>query len=556
VRVGLERGGLAIVLAIAALALPAAAGADPVPLATFGAGNGGAAGQLSSPTDVDLDPGGNLYVSETGNDRVSVFAPDGSFIWAFGYDVIPGGASGFEACTTATTCKAGVAGGSAGQLSNPEGLTVDPTGHFLYVVENPGLRISEFDISSTPTFVRAFGRDVDPAGGTGFEICASACKAGVAGTDAGELGGLPLGIDSDAAGNLLVADQLNSRINVYQPNGSFLHSFGTDVNPAGGTGFEVCTTASGCKIGLNNTGEAGQMAFPHGAAVGPDGRLYVSEGGRRVDVFQSPAATPALVRAYGYDVIPGGAAGFEVCTNATTCQFGASGNGAGEFSNPVMNAVDSAGNVIVPDQNQIRVNVFDSRPDFVHAFGFDVIAGGGAGYEVCTADTTCQAGLPGTGNGQFSGPRGTATDCRDAIYVADVSAARVAKFGEPGTANPPCVSGGGGGGGGGGGAGGTTKPSNQFTLGRPKLDKRRGTAKLSVTVQAPGHLELAGKSLRPASADAGSAGEVTLTIKATGSKKQKLADAGKVKVNASVTFTPTGGDPNTQSERVRLVKRS
>ena len=47
-------------------------------------------------------------------------------------------------------------------------------------------------------------------------------------------------------------------------------------------------------------------------------------------------------------------------------------------------------------------------------------------------------------------------------------------------------------------------------------------------------------------------GAVELLIKARGKKKRKLNETGKVKPN--VTFTPTGGDPSTQSRKLKLKK--
>ena len=42
--------------------------------------------------------------------------------------------------------------------------------------------------------------------------------------------------------------------------------------------------------------------------------------------------------------------------------------------------------------------------------------------------------------------------------------------------------------------------------------------------------------------------------KAKGKKKRKLNETGKVKLNVAVTYTPTGGDPSTQSVKVKLKK--
>ncbi len=40
-----------------------------------------------------------------------------------------------------------------------------------------------------------------------------------------------------------------------------------------------------------------------------------------------------------------------------------------------------------------------------------------------------------------------------------------------------------------------------------------------------------------------------------GKKKRQLNETGKVKLNVAVTYTPTGGDPSTQSRKLKLKKR-
>jgi hypothetical protein len=112
------------------------------------------------------------------------------------------------------------------------------------------------------------------------------------------------------------------------------------------------------------------------------------------------------------------------------------------------------------------------------------------------------------------------------------------------------------------GTGTTVEPSNQFTFGKLKRNKKKGTAIQKVEVPGPGDLALAGKGVkhqRAASArragaakPVAAAGTVGLKVKAKGKKKKKLKRTGKVKVKIKVTYTPTGGTPNTESKRVKL----
>jgi hypothetical protein len=95
--------------------------------------------------------------------------------------------------------------------------------------------------------------------------------------------------------------------------------------------------------------------------------------------------------------------------------------------------------------------------------------------------------------------------------------------------------------------------SNLFSFGKPKLNKKLGTATLPVTVRGPGTLVLTDKDVVGQELTPTAAGTVNLQIKVKGAKLKALA-AGKVKVNLTVTFTPTGGTPKDKSKALVLKK--
>jgi lysophospholipase L1-like esterase len=99
-------------------------------------------------------------------------------------------------------------------------------------------------------------------------------------------------------------------------------------------------------------------------------------------------------------------------------------------------------------------------------------------------------------------------------------------------------------------------PSNEFSFGKVKKNKRKGTAKLTVKVAGPGELQLAKNTkVKGKDKEADAAGKEKLPIKPRRKAKKRLAAKGKAKVKAEVTYTPDGGEPNTQSKRLKLVKR-
>jgi hypothetical protein len=106
------------------------------------------------------------------------------------------------------------------------------------------------------------------------------------------------------------------------------------------------------------------------------------------------------------------------------------------------------------------------------------------------------------------------------------------------------------------------KPTNTFSFGETTRNKKKGTATMSLDVPGPGEAAVAGSGVMEVLTAGGAtsaksipaAGKVKLLIKARGKKRKKLNQTGKVKVEPRVTYTPTGGDPSTQSVKVKLKK--
>jgi hypothetical protein len=110
---------------------------------------------------------GDVYVADTGNQRVQVFSPSGVFVSMFGWDVdrtkTEEGAPQSErnVCTAASkdVCQAGVAGAAAGQFSSPTSVVVDPTTGNVYVQDFFNWRVQE--ITATGAFILMIGKEVN-----------------------------------------------------------------------------------------------------------------------------------------------------------------------------------------------------------------------------------------------------------------------------------------------------------------------------------------------------------------------------------------------------------
>jgi subtilisin-like proprotein convertase family protein len=103
-----------------------------------------------------------------------------------------------------------------------------------------------------------------------------------------------------------------------------------------------------------------------------------------------------------------------------------------------------------------------------------------------------------------------------------------------------------------------TAPVNTLAAGKPKLNKKKGTAQVPVTVGDAGQLTLSGKGVKSASATKSKAvagpGTVKLTVKPKGQTASTLNSTGKATVKAKITFTPTGGTSNTVKKKIKLKK--
>lgn len=98
-------------------------------------------------------------------------------------------------------------------------------------------------------------------------------------------------------------------------------------------------------------------------------------------------------------------------------------------------------------------------------------------------------------------------------------------------------------------------PSNVIKVGKLTLNRKAGTAKLTVDVPGAGGLVMTGKGLKKATVTSTAAAAVTVPVKLAGKAKRKLLETGKAKVWAKLAFTPTGGTVATQLRKLTLKKK-
>ena len=256
--------------------------------------SGGGVGQFSEPVGVAINQStGNVYVGDQYNERVDELNEKGEFVSAFGFGV-SNGEEKLEVCTT--SCRAGIAGGGAGQLNEPNGVALDAKGD-VWVADYENSRMEEF--SSAGAFIETIGFGVSN-GESKFEICTSGCRSGVKGSGNGQFNG-PVSV-AVSGGILYVGDENNSRVQVFNEQGEYLKQFGSEGTAngqfrlAGGTGVDSLGnvyvtdllndrveefTPSGAFLVAFGTagGGNGQLSDPENVAVGSTGALYVTDAG-------------------------------------------------------------------------------------------------------------------------------------------------------------------------------------------------------------------------------------------------------------------------------------
>jgi sugar lactone lactonase YvrE len=262
--------------------------------------------QFMIPYGISVHPAsGDIFVCDTGKDRIKRFTPYGAFVSAFGCN-----------------------GTGQGQFRSPQALAFNTSGDSLYVLDTGNHRVQKFDMSQPdPVFSRFWGgegngqdqlyfpRDisVDVSGAvyvldSGNGRIQKYSSSGIYQATFGEALGLknPYGMDIDNAGNMYIADMENSRV--------------LKIGAAGAPLLEI--TGKG--------GGQGQFRYPRDVAVDGSGNIFVADSANyRIQKFDS--------------------------TGRFRQEFGR----FGEFLSPQSFALSPSGRLFVIDSNTHRIQGYD-----------------------------------------------------------------------------------------------------------------------------------------------------------------------------------------------------
>jgi len=356
--------------------------------------SGSATGEFDSPEGVAVNSSsGDVYVTDTNNNRIQVFNADGSFKTSWG----PAASGDWS-------------------FNKPKGIAIDSSGE-VYVVDTNNHRIKKF--SSAGALITQWGSY---------------------GSDNTEFH-FPMGIAVDSAGYVYVADNYNNRVQKFSSAGDWqstiTHSFSFPYGVAVDSSNDVYVTDSNnnkvdkfdsagnliWQRGGTAGSDHGSFAAPSGIAVDSSGYVYIADKtNNRIEKFSSAGDWQSTIENL--------------------------------FINPYGVAVDSSKNVYVADTDNHRIKKFDITGAYLSDFGSPNPPSGGAFYlpigvainasgYVYIADTyndriqkfdnsggyKLQWGTPGSGDKQFAGPTAIAINPSSGnVYVTDSGNNRVEEF--------------------------------------------------------------------------------------------------------------------------------
>jgi secreted PhoX family phosphatase len=425
----------------------------------FGGDNGAAASaQLNQPGGIAVDSAGNVYIADTGNNRIRKVS-SGIITTVAGNGTQ--GSNGDNGPATSA------------QLNSPWGVAVDPAGN-LYLADTNNNRVRKVSGGVIATVagngVQGLGGDNAPAisaqlnephavavgsGGvlyiadTGNNVIrkvSSGVITTVAGNGTQGFSGdngpaasaqlnSPAGVAVDSTGNLYIADGNNNSIRKVSANGV--------IATVGGNGTLAFS-------GDNGPATSAQLNFPQGVAVDGFGNLYIADylnnrirkvtngvittaagnGVQGLSGDHGPATSAQLSVPAGVAVDAAGnlyiadsgnhsirkVTNGVITTVAGGAGLGFSGDGgpatSAQLNSPGGVAVDPAGNIYIADTNNHRIRMVSNG----------------------TITTVVGDGVPGSrgDNGpatsaQLDIPEGVAVDSTGDLYIVDTSENRVRK---------------------------------------------------------------------------------------------------------------------------------
>ncbi len=341
------------------------------------------AGTLCNPEGVGIDLMGNLYIADTGNNRVLAYIfPSINTTANFVY----GQPDFFQN----TADNGGISNTS---LSSPWGVATDGSGN-LYVADHSNHRVLEYNTPLTNHSANlVFGQISFNLATCGSGSATSLCY--------------PAGVAFDGTGHLYVGDQQNSRVLVY--NSPLSSQTANRVY-----GQSSVTATGGCNNGNTALPGPSTLCYPNGVALDATGNLYVVDAynNRVLEYLQSQVVAATVL-------------------------------GQPDFAHRTANEVDASAQylpyAVAYDNLNNRLYVADTYNNRVLGFNDPSALANGAPAAVVIGQADFFSNSANQGSSVsatgLSGPQGVAVDKSGNLYVVDTGNSRVLRYAAPITTN-------------------------------------------------------------------------------------------------------------------------
>jgi len=347
------------------------------PTGTCGDGGSATSAQLSGPRGVAVDTAGNIYIADTGNNKIREVSVTTLIIST----VAGNGTAG----DTGDTGKATLA-----EVNAPANLAIDYSGNIYLSDTNDGV-VREVT-KSTGNIFRVAGGGNGTCGGGQTDTVGDNCPATSAKLD------VPEGVAVDASGNLYIADTAYNRIREVLASTGYIYT-------VAGNGNACSSPTASC--GDGGSAISAQINNPFGVAVDSDFNIYIADtGDQRIRLVTKSTS--------GISTVAGtGTAGFSGDTGAAL---------SADLDNPEGIAVDNFGNIYLTDEVDSRIRAVGT--EYAH---IEIPAHG----DINTVAGDGTTGFSGDGgaatSAELNSVEGVAVDAADNVYIADKWNRRVRK---------------------------------------------------------------------------------------------------------------------------------